>query len=89
MPAGDKTSVNVILGPATVQITTFMPEDEIVRQIEGEPAEGLDATWAVFDGLNANDQSIVIKLKRKKICGYVIAPLVRMAIEPAKGRILQ
>jgi hypothetical protein len=90
VPAGDKTSVNLILGPTTVQITTFMPEAMIIQQIEGRPAEGLDPVWAVFEGLNANDQSITIKLMRDKITGFVIAPLVRMAaVQPVQGRILQ
>lgn len=89
MPAGDKIAVSLIVGTQLVQLNTFMSQDEVIRQIEGPLTEADDSERAKFDGLNVNDQSVLIKVRRDKIDGYVIAPLVRTSVQPVQGRILQ
>jgi hypothetical protein len=90
VPAGDKIAVSLMVGPQVIELKTFVPKEEIIRLIKGPVEPGDDPDWHQFEGLNVNDQTVYIEIRRGGIGGFVIAPIVRMAVQPpGPGRVIQ
>jgi hypothetical protein len=99
MPSGEKSLVNLLLTGRGIEIHTFMPEAAILHQIRpaAYPSDVymVDPVWAIFNGVNIEDEPVIVQQMREDIRGFIIAPFLRRPdlsqarAVPPMGRVIQ